>query len=439
MANLDFTPRLAIAGIEESIERSLRKELEAEGALLDQEAESLVLVLSGPGASVPELWQAPLNAALEGEDSLGELIVVFAPSIAAGAQGVDGAYEWACTRADEADLALRFIHAAPLYGPGSGGLFGAFAALTRSGAPLPFAESENRRSLLSVRNLAKGILATLVEDEERFVFADGAPLSTGEIAAFIADGLGTSAKFVSLPEALTKGLISLVSDRYIGELFGDFELEGARFVGEGSEPELREFAPHFATGSFRMGSPAIRALDIALASAGLAAAWPVMLVVLGLGYFDTGSPLFFQERVGKDQKPFTLVKFRTMDVDTKSVATNLVSAAKVTRLGAILRKTKLDELPQLINVLRGDMSLVGPRPGLFNQLELRQERSKRGVYDVRPGITGLGQVNEVDMSTPEKLSRLDAKMVREFELLDYVSLIAQTLGGRGMGDRVKRP
>ena len=96
-----------------------------------------------------------------------------------------------------------------------------------------------------------------------------------------------------------------------------------------------------------------------------------------------------------------------MPVATQSMATHLVGASSVTKLGGFLRKTKLDELPQLINVLFGQMSLVGPRPCLFNQEELISERESRGVLDVRPGITGLAQVNEIDMSTPKLLAEWD--------------------------------
>ena len=105
-----------------------------------------------------------------------------------------------------------------------------------------------------------------------------------------------------------------------------------------------------------------RLIDFIAAFVGLILAFPVFVVVYVIGLFDTGSPLFFQERVGKDKKPFILVKFRTMSVDTKSVASHLASQASITKLGAFLRRTKLDELPQLWNVLKGEMSLVGPTP-----------------------------------------------------------------------------
>ena len=105
-------------------------------------------------------------------------------------------------------------------------------------------------------------------------------------------------------------------------------------------------------------------------------------------------------------------------------------------MGHFLRKTKLDELPQLWNVLKGEMSLVGPRPGLFNQEELTKERDERGVYSVRPGITGLAQINEIDMSTPKLLAETDRKMIDTLNISSYFKYILLTVTGKGSGDRV---
>lgn len=180
----------------------------------------------------------------------------------------------------------------------------------------------------------------------------------------------------------------------------------------------------------------IRFFDFIFSFFGLLFLSPVMMVLYIIGLFDTGSPVFVQERVGKGKKPFNLYKFRTMEVNTKSVATHLSSSASVTKFGSFLRKSKLDELPQLINVLKGDMSLVGPRPNLFNQTELIEERDKRGVYNHIPGITGLAQINEVDMSTPKKLAEMDAEMLRNLSVSDYFKYIFATVGGKGQGDRI---
>jgi len=181
----------------------------------------------------------------------------------------------------------------------------------------------------------------------------------------------------------------------------------------------------------------IRILDILFSLVGLILTMPFLFILYVIGLFDTGSPLFMQQRVGRNKKPFTLVKFRTMTVDTASVASHLASTASITTFGGFLRKTKLDELPQLWNVLKGEMSLVGPRPGLFNQEELTLARDVKNVFAVRPGITGLAQVNEIDMSTPELLAETDAKMIATLNLKLYFTYILQTVTGSGSGDRVK--
>lgn len=179
-----------------------------------------------------------------------------------------------------------------------------------------------------------------------------------------------------------------------------------------------------------------RLFDVMFSFLGMLFLWPIGILLYIIGKFDTGSPIFVQERVGKNQQPFNLYKFRTMHVDAKSVATHLANQNQVTKFGHFLRKSKLDELPQLLNVFKGDMSLVGPRPCLYSQEELRQEREARGVYNYLPGITGLGQINEVDMSTPKKLAELDAQMLRSLDSVDYFKYILATVTGKGQGDRM---
>ncbi|MCG9544452.1 sugar transferase [Vibrio sp. Isolate33] len=181
----------------------------------------------------------------------------------------------------------------------------------------------------------------------------------------------------------------------------------------------------------------IRILDFLAALFGLLLLWPILLVVVIIGLFDTGSPIFIQERVGRNKKTFKLIKFRTMSVETKSVASHLASEASITKFGGFLRKTKIDELPQLINVVKGEMSLVGPRPNLLNQAELIRARDARGVYDVLPGVTGLAQVQNIDMSTPELLARTDKYMIDTLNLKYYFKYILMTATGSGSGDAVK--
>jgi O-antigen biosynthesis protein WbqP len=179
-----------------------------------------------------------------------------------------------------------------------------------------------------------------------------------------------------------------------------------------------------------------RIFDILFSSFGILILSPIMFFFLIIGLFDTGSPLFRQERVGINQKPFRLLKFRSMLIKTPSVATHLASSSSITPYGSFLRKSKMDELPQLYNVFMGDMSLVGPRPNLFNQTELIDERQKRGVYEIRPGITGLAQINKIDMSTPQLLAETDARMVAQLNVWNYFKYIFLTVFGKGFGDRI---
>lgn len=181
----------------------------------------------------------------------------------------------------------------------------------------------------------------------------------------------------------------------------------------------------------------LRLLDFLFSFFGLLFGAPFLLTIYVLGLFDTGSPIFRQERVGRNQKPFLLIKFRTMRPDTASVASHLADASAITPLGSFLRRTKLDELPQLWNVLKGEMSLVGPRPCLFNQTELIRERASHAVFSARPGITGLAQVNNIDMSTPKQLAETDARMLKHLTMSTYFKYIFMTVVGKGAGDRVR--
>lgn len=180
-----------------------------------------------------------------------------------------------------------------------------------------------------------------------------------------------------------------------------------------------------------------RLFDFMFAVLGLTIGLPILLIITLIGFFDTGSPLFRQQRVGRHGKSFTLVKFRTMRPETASVASHLADVSAITPLGRFLRRTKLDELPQLWNVLKGEMSLVGPRPCLFSQEELIAEREQRGVLNARPGITGLAQINNIDMSTPRLLAETDARMLSGMGVRTYFYYIVMTVLGRGAGDRVR--
>jgi O-antigen biosynthesis protein WbqP len=180
-----------------------------------------------------------------------------------------------------------------------------------------------------------------------------------------------------------------------------------------------------------------RAFDLVAASLGLVVASPVYLgCLLAVRLSSPGPAVFRQTRVGRGERHFTCYKLRTMYVDTGDRPSHEVGSSSVTPVGKWLRRLKLDEVPQLWNVVKGEMSLVGPRPCLPKQVELVEARRRRGVYAIRPGITGLAQVQGVDMSDPERLATLDAEYLRTMSFGGDLKLILATVTGAGQGDRV---
>lgn len=170
----------------------------------------------------------------------------------------------------------------------------------------------------------------------------------------------------------------------------------------------------------------LRFFDFTFALLGLVFGFPVLLVIYVLGLFDTGSPLFWQERVGRNKKPFNLVKFRTMKLDTASVATHLASSASITRFGHFLRKTKLDELPQLWNVLCGDMSAVGPRPLSLRDYGLMPEDWQRRRFSMKPGLTCIWQVSGRNEVTFDEWMQMDLVYIDTWRLKNDFIIILKT-------------
>lgn len=180
-----------------------------------------------------------------------------------------------------------------------------------------------------------------------------------------------------------------------------------------------------------------RFMDIAFALAVIALFWWLLaLIWLAIRVRSGGPSIFAQIRIGKHCEPFTCYKFRTMKLGTKQIATHELSADAITGIGAMLRKRKLDELPQVWNILRGELSLVGPRPSMASMDAVISERLKRGVLELRPGITGLAQINGVDMREPVLLARWDARYIAEQSLVSELKIIFATFIGHGQGDRI---
>ncbi|MFL6815605.1 MAG: sugar transferase [Bradyrhizobium sp.] len=199
-------------------------------------------------------------------------------------------------------------------------------------------------------------------------------------------------------------------------------------------------APAKFYGSSESDAKMKRALDVLACALFLAVFWPVLLlIIVAIRLQSPGKAIFAQARVGKNGRPFTCYKLRTMYSGTANLPTHQVEASAVTPFGELLRRFKIDELPQLWNVLAGDMSLVGPRPCLPSQVELADARRRLGVFEVRPGITGLAQVSGVDMSDAHRLAEIDARYVRTQSLIGDIRLIWATLSGQGVGvDQVIR-
>ncbi|MGC6399977.1 sugar transferase [Sphingomonas sp. FW199] len=162
-----------------------------------------------------------------------------------------------------------------------------------------------------------------------------------------------------------------------------------------------------------------------------------LIAAVIIWFDDRANPFFVQTRLGRGGSLFRLVKLRTMRVGTGDRPSHEAGRQHITRIGGLMRRTKLDELPQLWNVLRGEMSFVGPRPGLPSQVELANCRRRYGVDRLLPGITGVAQVAGLDMSTPAQLAEKDATYIGPWSLRRDLVLLLQTGLGRGRGDAAR--
>lgn len=180
-----------------------------------------------------------------------------------------------------------------------------------------------------------------------------------------------------------------------------------------------------------------RFFDIVAALLLIPVALPVSLIaMLALGLEMRTNPLFAQTRIGRNSVPFVMYKLRTMYPETAQVASHEVNSSQVSRFGRIVRKVKVDELPQIWNVLIGQMSFVGPRPCLPTQEELIAFRKREGVDRLLPGITGVSQLDDIDMSEPERLAKSDARYLEGWSLGTDLSIFLRTFTGGGSGDAI---
>ena len=178
-----------------------------------------------------------------------------------------------------------------------------------------------------------------------------------------------------------------------------------------------------------------RGVDILACLALVPVALPLCVMLFVAIIIDTpGAPLFVQLRVGRGGSSFRMLKLRTMLAATDDLPSHHVCATRITRVGKVLRTLKLDELPQLLNVLSGAMSLVGPRPCLLTQAEVIAARREMGVLGYRPGITGPAQLAGVDMSQPERMARIEADYFSRANIWSDLRVLVATIVGGGSGD-----
>jgi lipopolysaccharide/colanic/teichoic acid biosynthesis glycosyltransferase len=170
----------------------------------------------------------------------------------------------------------------------------------------------------------------------------------------------------------------------------------------------------------------IRILRDCICIIGLLSISPLLFFVAIAIIIEDGMPVFFiQERLGKNKSVFKIIKIRTLKIGTPNTGTHQLDQKYHLICGKIIRKFKLDEFPQLINVVKGDINLIGPRPGLVSQTNLTEKRHAKGIYEIKPGITGLSQVLGFDMSDPVKLAEIDKIYIKKQSLyIDFLILIS---------------
>ncbi len=184
-----------------------------------------------------------------------------------------------------------------------------------------------------------------------------------------------------------------------------------------------------------------RFIDIVLSLCGIIILSPILLIIaLAIKIDSKGPVLFKQKRVGKGKNYFPILKFRTMYADVpKDVPTHLLDdpESKITKVGRFLRKSSLDELPQIFNILKGEMSIIGPRPALWNQYDLIEERDKYGANDVRPGLTGLAQVMGRDELPIDIKAKYDGEYVENINFINDVKIFFKTIFSVISSDGIK--
>lgn len=321
--------------------------------------------------------------------------------------------------AAETGLEVVIIRPPLVYGPGVKANFSSLLKMVHRRVPLPLAGIHNRRSLIYVQNLVDAIYACLTRPEaagQTYLVSDGDDISTPDLIRRVAAAMGKKPCLLPFPSNLLR-LFGKIAGKgpAVERLLGTLAVDIGKIRGELSwtppftmEQGLAETSAWFLGRiSARRAKVMKRFFDLFVALPALVAMLAPMLAIAALIRLTSKGPaLYWSDRVGRDNNIFRMPKFRTMRVDTPAVATHLLTDPDrfLTPIGKFLRKSSLDELPQLYSILRGDMSFVGPRPALYNQHDLIELRTSRGVHQLIPGLTGWAQINGRDeLSVPRKV------------------------------------
>ena len=342
-------------------------------------------------------------------------------------------------------ISLRFPM---VYGAKAGGNWARLKQLAALPVPLPLALAQNRRSMLAVENAVDAILhaqANVSPDNSgAYAVSEGEAPSLAEIVTLLRKGRGSSPLLIPVPLAILRALLrGLGQSGMADSLLGSLVVDGSRFSRVFNWKPVTDTASAITASAVQSsgvknsrGHAIIKRLfDVVLAATGLVLLSPLILLLAVLIRVTSAGPaIFVQDRVGRHEKPFACYKFRTMTTGAPVAGSHQVGSSWITPFGRKLRRFKLDEIPQLINVLRGHMSLVGPRPCLPVQDDVIAARRNNSVFVVRPGITGLAQLQGIDMSTPELLAKIDRTYIETQSLMGDIGLLLRTLTGSGSGD-----
>lgn len=315
-----------------------------------------------------------------------------------------------------------------VYGPHAKGNLQTLGRLMSKNIPLPILALRNtKRSMISLLNLSSVIESACKKESEEYqcyTISDGQDPTLLELIDAIATAMYKSPLIFYFPPILFKFGLGLIGKRgMFDRLSNDLQVDNSNFVSDHDWKPKADFKSEIKTmvdTNVWQRYPFIKRLfDLSIAlSLSFIFSPLIILVFVMVKVTSKGPALYWSERVGTNNQTFKMPKFRTMKVDTPQVATHLLtdSGSYLTSIGNFLRKSSLDELPQLYSILVGDMSLVGPRPALFNQHDLIELRTKEGVQRLKPGITGWAQINGRDtIPIPQKV-QLDAEYLDQFSM-----------------------